>query len=84
MFDFMYDQGYTAALLDVLNAIEDIQDDLKVHHVRQSAKTYMSIVNAMIQGRAILRENPDAFVRCKQGGGFEVYIEGKGVHHGVV
>lgn len=78
-FDFMYVQGYKAALLDVLNVIEYIQDDLKVHHVGQSAKTYMGIVNAMIQGRAILRENPDAFVRCNSDGGFEVYIEGKGV-----
>jgi len=34
----------------------------------------------MLQNRVILREDPDAFIRCNNDvpGGFEVYIENKG------
>ena len=78
LFDGAYIQGYTAALQDVLKVIEEIQVDLKVHKRRQSYKTYKGIIQCMLNNRTILRENPDAFVRCNDNaeGGYEVYIEG--------
>ncbi len=83
MFGYEYVQGYTSALQDVLKTIEDIQVDLKHHKRRQSAKTYKAIIECMIKNRAILREEPGAFVRCNDNadGGFEVYIEKQGVYN---
>lgn len=80
MFDTTYIQGYTAALQDVIDTINLIQPDLKEHHRRQSYKTYHGILECMLKNRTILRENPDAFVRCndKVEGGYEVYIQGIG------
>ena len=82
MFNSMYIQGYTAALQDALNTIDSIQVDLKHHKRRQSAKTYKAILECMIKNRTVLREVPGSFVRCndKVDGGFEVYVEGKGVY----
>lgn len=80
--DYIY--GYTAALQDVLKTIssESFQHDLKRHKRKQNSKTYKAILECMIKNRAVLRESPDAFVRCndKVDGGFEVYISGKGVY----
>lgn len=75
MFDFTYVQGYTAALLDVLDVFAYIQDDLKLHKRRQSAQTYKAIVQCILQNRAALRENPDTFIRCNDNidGGFELW-----------
>ena len=87
MLDYMlpslYVQGYTAALQDVIKTIEYIQDDLKLHKRKQNCKTYRAILECMLQNRAVFRENPDAFVRCNNeiDGGFEVYIESKGVYN---
>lgn len=83
MFPPTYVQGYTAALQDVLKTIEEIQFDLKYHKRRQNAKTYKAIIECMIKNRAILREEPYAFVRCNDNadGGFEVYIEKQGVYN---
>lgn len=71
----MFVQGYTAALREVLDTIEGIQDDLKRHKRKQNSKTYTSIVRCMIESRTILREDPYAFIRCndKAKGGFEVF-----------
>lgn len=76
-FDIMYVQGYTAALQDVLSVLDYIQDDLKCHKRKQNAKTYKAILKCMLNGRAVLRENPDAFVRCNDNvdGGFEIYLK---------
>ena len=75
MFDPRYIQGYTAALLDVLDVFEYVQDDLKLHKRRQNDKTYKAIVKCMLENRAALRENPDCFIRCndKVDGGFELW-----------
>lgn len=83
LFPITYVQGYTAALQDVFETIDDIQCDLKLHKRKQNAKTYKAIVECMIKNRAILREEPDAFVRCNDSvdGGFEVYIRDKGVYN---
>ncbi len=83
MFPITYVQGYTAALQDVLQTIESIQTDLKCHKRKQNNKTYKAIIECMIKNRAILREEPDAFVRCNDNvdGGFEVYIEKQGVYN---
>lgn len=82
MFDMLYVQGYTAALMDVLEVMENIQDDLKWHKRKQNYKTYKAIVGCMLHNRVILRENPTAFVRCSDNAkdGFEIYIENKGVY----
>lgn len=82
IFGIEYVQGYTAALQDVLTTLECIQIDLKRHKRRQCYKTYKAIINCMLENRVILRENPDAFVRCNDDArnGFEIYIQGKGVY----
>lgn len=83
-FSHNYIYGYTAALQDVLKTIssDGFQFDLKSHKRKQNSKTYKALLECMIRNRAVLRENPDAFVRCndKVDGGFEVYISGKGVY----
>lgn len=81
LFGHEYCQGYTAALQDVLNVIDQIQPDLKLHKRRQSSKTYKAIINCMLDNRILLREHPNAFIRCndKVDGGFEPFIEGSGV-----
>lgn len=78
-FDFLYVQGYTAALQDALSVFQYIQEDLKGHKRKQNCKTYKAILECMIDGRSILRENPDAFVRCNDSvpGGFEIFIQNK-------
>lgn len=82
MFGIEYVQGYTAALQDVLKVLDEIPRDLKLHHRKQNISTLKAIVSCMIKNRTILREEPYAFVRCNDNvdGGFEVYIERKGVH----
>lgn len=76
MFSHEYVQGYTAALQDVLETINNIQDDLKIHKRKQDSKTYKAIIECMLKNRVILREEPYAFVRCNNNidSGFEVYI----------
>lgn len=73
MFDFPYVQGYTAALLDVKQVLEYIDNDLKRHGRKRTAKEYGKIIDCMIQGRAILREDTDIFVRCSKSGGYELF-----------
>lgn len=77
MFGPLYVQGYTAALQDVRNVLTGIQDDLKRHKRRQSAKTYIEIIDCMIANRVELRENPKAFIRCNDNvpGGYELWEE---------
>ncbi len=76
-----YVQGYTAALLDVLDYFESdlFRDDLKYHKRKQNLKTMAAFIRCMIDSRAILREEPDAFIRCNNDvpGGFELWFEGK-------
>lgn len=82
MFDTLYVQGYTAALMDVLEVLDYIQRDMKFHKRKQNYKSYKAIVECMLENRAILREEPRAFVRCndKVKNGYEIYIEGVGVY----
>lgn len=77
IFDFLYVQGYTAALLDVLRVFDCIQLDLKIHKRKQNYKTYKGIVEAILSNRTILRENPDAFIRCNDNAenGFELWFD---------
>lgn len=77
MFPPEYVQGYTAALQDVLSVLENIQQDLKRHHVKESYKTYKAIVECMLENRAILREDPDAFIRHNANGYFELAISNR-------
>lgn len=80
MFGIEYAQGYTAALQDAIAVIDLIQTDMKRHKRKQSYKSYRAILRCMLENRTILRENPDAFIRCNDAveGGYEVYIEGVG------
>jgi len=77
MFGLEYVQGYTAALKDVCETIDQIQADLKIHKRKQNYKTYKAIIECMLENRVILRENPNAFIRCsdKEKSGFEIFTE---------
>lgn len=77
MFDILYVQGYTAALLDVLKVFDYIQLDLKKHKKKQNYKTYKAIVETILSNRAILREDPTAFIRCNNNieNGFELWFD---------
>lgn len=79
MFDIVYVQGYTAALQDVIDTLDNIQTDLKLHKRKQNYKTYKAILKCMLDNRAVLRENPDAFVRCNDNvdDGFEIFFQAK-------
>lgn len=81
LFGYEYVQGYTSALQDVLKTIEKIQPELKYHKQKQNYKTYKAIIECMLKNRAILRENPDAFVRHNADGYYEVYISRQGVYN---
>lgn len=76
-FDPCYVQGYTAALQDVIETIEQIQPDLKRHSRKQNYKTYKGIVECMLENRTILRETTDSFVRCtdRNDTGYEIWRE---------
>ncbi len=76
MFPTEYVQGYTAALQDVISVFNYIDGDLKHHKRKRTAKSYQAIAKCMLDNRTILREEPDAFVRCNDNvdGGFEVYV----------
>lgn len=73
LFGIEYVQGYRNALQDAIFTIDDIQGDLKMHKVKQNAKTYHQILECMLNNRVALRESNTAFIRCKLGGGFELY-----------
>ena len=76
LFGIEYVQGYTAALQDVLNTIDTIQEDLKRHKRKQNYKTYKAIIQTMLNNRVELRENPRAFIRCNDQAesGFELFV----------
>lgn len=77
LFGVEYVQGYTAALMDALRTIDQLQDDLKRHKRKQNYKTYRAILECILENRVVLRENPGAFIRCsdKAKNGFEVFEE---------
>lgn len=76
LFPTEYVQGYTAALQDAIDVFNYIDKDLQAHKRKRTAKTYQAIAKCMLDNRAILREEPNAFVRCNNSidGGFEVYV----------
>ena len=61
--DGSYIKGFTAGLQKARDIVNYINDDLKYHHLRYNSKTMSQIMEAAINGRAALRENPEAFVR---------------------
>lgn len=79
MFPMEYVQGYHAALADVRRVLlgDGMVQDMKFHKRRITLSALREMVDVLIDERAILRENPNAFVRCKSEGGFEVYIAHK-------
>ena len=61
--DSGYIKGYTAGLQKAKEIMEYINEDLSYHHIKFNKKTVPQILSAAINGRAALRENPEAFVR---------------------
>lgn len=63
---YEYAQGYTAALQDVLSYFEShsFLEDLKRHKRKQTLKELSKFIRCMIDNRTVLREDPDAFIRC--------------------
>lgn len=62
-FNNSYVQGYTAALLDVERAISEnsgLNKILTHCHKRWTIKLFRKLIKAMIESRAMLRENPDS------------------------
>jgi len=68
-----YIRGFTAGLQKVQEIMQYIESDMKFHKRRMNTKSLMEILNCAIKDREKLRENPEAFVRCTNDGGFEVY-----------
>lgn len=77
MFDYAYVQGYLAALQDVKYTFQNIDVDMKFHKRKRTAKEYLKIIDKMIEGRSILRENPDVFVRCDNNDDYELFDQRK-------
>lgn len=73
--EFGYNHGFTRALLKVKEQLDtNLAEDMKRHKMRFTAKNIEQSIDCMIENRELLRDNPQAFLRCKQGGGFEVVI----------
>lgn len=73
--EFGFNHGYTRALLKVREQLDAaFAEDLRLHKIRINAKTIEQAIDCMIENRELLRDNPQAFLRCKHGGGFEVVI----------
>ena len=72
---FGYNHGFTRGLMKVKEQIDrNMMDDMKRHKVRLNVKSLGEMLDCMIENRELLRDNPQAFLRCKNGGGFEVVI----------
>lgn len=72
--EFGYNHGFTRGLMKVKEQIDgQMADDLKRHGMRFNVKTLGMMLDCMIENRELLRDNPRAFLRCKTGGGFEVF-----------
>ena len=67
-----YIRGYTDGLIKAREIINYICDDMKMHKRRITPKELDKVFDIAITGRAELRENPDAFVRCIENG-YEVF-----------
>lgn len=74
---YTYVQGYLQALMDVKDVFQYIDLDMRMHKRKRTAAEYQEIISLMIQGRQILRERPEVFIRCKSGGGYEFFDESK-------
>ena len=73
--EFGFNLGFTRALLKVRDLLDsNFAEDLKRHKMRLNAKTIEQAIDCMIENRELLRDNPQAFLRCKHGGGFEVVV----------
>lgn len=74
---YTYVQGYLQALMDVKDVFQYIDLDMRMHKRKRTAAEYQEIIDLMIQGRQILRERPEVFIRCKSDGGYEFFDESK-------
>ena len=74
---YTYVQGYLQALMDVKDVFQYIDLDMRMHKRKRTAAEYQEIIDLMIQGRQILRERPEVFIRCKSGGGYKFFDESK-------
>ena len=78
--EFGFAHGFTRGMMCVQDALNYVLTDLKRHKRRFNQKEMLAMVKAMIEGRELLRDDPSAFVRCTQDGGWEVYVQKKGVN----
>lgn len=69
-----YVQGYTATLLDIQRILEDnsLRDDMKRHKMPFNQRNMAALLQCVIDNRVMLREDPDAFVRCTKDKEFEM------------
>lgn len=74
---YTYVQGYLQALMDVRDVFQYIDIDMKLHKRKRSLAEYMKLIDLMINGRQILRERPEVFIRCSSNGGYEFFDESK-------
>lgn len=59
-----FNDGYREALLDVLDTLEYVKDDLKLHHKRLNQKLFEKMIDLMIEHRQEIRDGfDDGFIR---------------------
>ena len=73
MFDPLYVQGYTAAMLDIQRAFRDVEDWLKHDHKHLSARYVHRLMRFLLLHRVILRENPDVYLAWRSDQRFVIF-----------
>ena len=76
--EFGFNHGYTRALQDIKGLMNlGFFEDCKRHKKRINERTLQEYLQCAIDNRAILRDNPWAFIRCIGEGKdckFEIYV----------
>lgn len=67
-----YAHGFTDGLKKAREIIAYISEDMRYHKRRITPKELEKILDIAIDGREKLREHPNAFIRCIDGG-YELY-----------
>ena len=75
--DGSYIRGFTAGLMMGKEILGYIAEDMKIHRRRYNKSELQKVFDCAIESRETLRENPNAFVRCRKDGGYEVFVSGR-------
>lgn len=75
--DGSYIRGFTAGLMAGKEILGYIAKDIKHHKRRYNKNELQKVFDCAIENRETLRENPNAFVRCRKDGGYEVFVSGR-------